>query len=65
VGYALSQILPLGQIHTSDQAVASPVAALIAADQQLVNTKGSDPAAATSIKRADAALNKACPGVAS
>ena len=49
VGYALSQIAPPGQIHTSDHA--------------LVNTNGSDHAAATSLAKYDTGLHKACPGV--
>jgi hypothetical protein len=64
VGSALSQIAPLGQIHTSDHALARQVSDLIAADQALVNTNGSDHAATRSIARDDAGLNKVCPGVA-
>ena len=64
VGYALSQIAPLGQIHTSDHALAQQLSDLIAADHALVNTKGSDRAATKSIARDDDGLNKGCPGVA-
>jgi hypothetical protein len=64
VGYALSQIAPLGQIHTSDHALAQQLSDLIAADHALVNTNGSDHAATKSIAKDDAALNKVCPGVA-
>jgi hypothetical protein len=65
VGYALSQIAPLGQIHTSDQEVAQRLSDLISADQQLVQSNGSDHAATKSIAKDDADLNKVCPGVAS
>jgi hypothetical protein len=65
VGYALSQILPLGQIHTSDQAVSTSLHSLIAADQALVKSNGADKTAKADIKKADKSLNTACPGVAS
>jgi hypothetical protein len=65
VGYALSQVLPLGQIHTSDKAVSRDLHDLIASDRSLVSSNGSSHAAKTGIKKADAALNRACPGVAS
>jgi hypothetical protein len=65
VGYALSQIQPLQEIHSSDSTAVHAVSALISADQTFYNSNGSDRAAATAIKTADASLNKACPGVAS
>ena len=65
VGYALSQIKPLGLIHTLDHSVEESLTHLIAADRQLVDSSGSDDAAKMGIKKADAALNTACPGVAS
>jgi hypothetical protein len=65
VGYALSQIGPLGQIHTSDHSLAQQLSDLIAADHALVNANGSDHAATKSIAKDDADLNKVCPGVAS
>jgi hypothetical protein len=65
VGYALSQILPLGQIHSSDQAVSRTLHSLIAADQALVKSNGADKRAKADIKKADNSLNTACPGVAS
>jgi hypothetical protein len=65
VGYALSQILPLGQIHTSDATVHTDLQNLITADRKLVSSKGSDHAAKTDIKKADSDLNEVCPGVAS
>ena len=65
VGYALSQILPLGKIHTSDQTVSTDLTNLIAGDRKLVGSNGADAAAKTEIKKVDQALNTACPGVAS
>jgi hypothetical protein len=65
VGYALSQILPLGKVQTSDQTVHTDLTTLIAGDRKLVNSNGSDHAAKTAIKKADASLNAVCPGVAS
>jgi hypothetical protein len=65
VGYALSQILPLGRVHTSDQAVSTTLHSLIAADHALVTSNGADKAAKADIEKADKALNAACPGVAS
>jgi hypothetical protein len=64
VGYALSQIAPLGQIHTSDRSLGEELSDLVAADRALVHTNGSDRAATKSIAKDDEALNKACPGVA-
>jgi len=65
VGYALSQILPLGQIHTSDHTVSTTLRSLIKDDRALVKANGDDKTAKTGIKKADKSLNKACPGVAS
>jgi hypothetical protein len=64
VGYALSQIAPLGRIHTSDNTVAQRLSSLISADETLVRSNGSDHAATKAIAKDDADLNKACPGVA-
>jgi hypothetical protein len=65
VGYALSEIKPLGQIHTSDASVADSLRKLIAADTALVASQGNDHAAKAAIAKATGALNTACPGVAS
>jgi len=65
VGYALSQIKGLQAIHTADHAVSSAVRTLVAADQALVSSNGSDHAATSTIKKADARINTSCPGVAS
>jgi hypothetical protein len=65
VGYALSQIRPLGEIHTADHSVSTTLTKLIAADRALVSAEGSDHAATVAIKKAESALNTDCPGVAS
>jgi hypothetical protein len=64
VGYALSQIAPMGQIHTSDDAVTQRLSDLITADRALVSSNGSDHAATKSAAEDDADLNKVCVGVA-
>jgi hypothetical protein len=64
VGYALSQVEPLEGVHTSDTSIKAALARLIPADQQLVNSNGADKAAATTIRQADEAINRSCPGVA-
>ena len=64
VGHASSQIAPLGQIGTSDHAVAQRLSRLIAADRALVISNGSDHAATKSIAKDDPGFNKVCPGVA-
>jgi hypothetical protein len=65
VGYALSQIKPLGQIHTSDHTVSATLGKVIAADRALVSSNGKDHAATKAIATADKTLTSACPGVAS
>jgi hypothetical protein len=65
VGAALSQILPLQAIHSSDTSVIHTVSKLVAADQSFYNSNGTNKTAATAINKAEASLNKACPGVAS
>ena len=63
VGYALSQILPLTQLHSTDTAVINTVSAVVAADRSLVKSNGSDHAATKAIKAGYAKLDQACPGV--
>jgi hypothetical protein len=65
VGYAQSQIIPLGDIHTSNTTLSAALAKLIAADRALVTSEGSDHAAVQAIAKANATLNTYCPGVAS
>jgi hypothetical protein len=68
VGYALSQIKPLGDVHTSDHAVHSDLTKLIAADRALVASGGSGHRATVDskdIKKDDHLVNAACPEAAS
>jgi hypothetical protein len=65
VGYALSQIKPLGEVHTSDHAVHAALTKLIAADGALVKSNGADHAAKVAIKKDDHLVNESCPGVVS
>ncbi len=64
VGYALSQILPLSNVHSPDTAAIDTVHSVVAADRALVRSNGTDHAATTAIKQGDARLDEACPGVA-
>ncbi len=67
VGYALSQIKPLGEVRSSAhsaQPTLTTIRTLIAADKALVGSKGSDHSATVTIKKADDRVNDACPGVA-
>ena len=64
VGYALSQILPLGDVHTTDRTVRTDLTKLIAADRALVQSNGKDHTAKAGIKKDDHLVNEACPGVA-
>ena len=64
VGYALSQILPLEGVHSTDAGVTAQLAKLVPADQQLVDSNGADKSAAATIAKADKAIDEACPGVA-
>jgi hypothetical protein len=65
VGAALSQILPLQGIRSSDTPVIHTVSKLVSADQAFYHSNGTDKTAATSIEKTEASLNQACPGVAS
>jgi hypothetical protein len=64
VGYALSQIRQLRALRSSDTALDATTLKLAEADQVFVNAAGNDKAAAAAIKKDDAAINTACPGVA-
>jgi hypothetical protein len=64
VGYALSQILPLQDVHSSNASVMATVSDLVRADQDLVKANGDDKAATAAIKKDDNAIDRACPGVA-
>jgi hypothetical protein len=64
VGYALSQILPLSQVRSADTAAMDTVHTVVAADRALVRSNGEDHSAKAAIKKGDASLHQACPGVA-
>src|ERR1700733_6931467 len=65
VGYALSQILPLRNLHLADTALMATVSKLVTDDEDLVKANGADNTlAAAAIKTDDKAINSACPGVA-
>lgn len=67
VGAALTQIVPLLGIHRPDTytSVNHTVSKLVPSDQASYHSNGTDKRAATAIKKAEATLHKACPGVAS
>jgi hypothetical protein len=64
VGYALSQILPLRNLESSDSALMATVSKLESDDEDLVKANGADSLAAAAIKKDDKAIDSACPGVA-
>jgi hypothetical protein len=64
VGYALSQILPLRGLHSSDTSLMATVSKLETDDEDLVKANGDDSLAAAAIKKDYEAINSACPGVA-
>jgi hypothetical protein len=63
VGYAQAQILPLKQVHTSDQQLAKAIDTLTAAYQEMVSTNGGT-AATKAETKASNQLNALCPGAA-
>lgn len=64
VGYAEAQVLPLRQLHTSDQSLQKAITALADAYQQLSSSNG-DTAAKQSVGQASRRVNAICPGAAS
>ena len=64
VGYALAQVIPLRQIHTSDAKLKSDIEGLAASYERFYETKGSS-AAKAAVSRASEAINSVCPGAAS
>jgi hypothetical protein len=63
VGYAQAQILPLKQVHTSDQQLATAINALMTAYQDVVSTNGGATATKAETKASNQ-LNALCPGAA-
>jgi hypothetical protein len=64
-GYAEAQILPLSQIHASDQQLRSAIGQLDTAYRQLFASKGASSAAAQAVVAATKKINAICRGVAS
>jgi len=64
VGYALAQVMPLRQIHTSDASLQKAIDNLASAYQQVYVTKGSK-SANDAVTKASRQVNAICPGAAS
>ncbi len=64
VGYAEAQILPLGQIHTTDTGLEGAIDGLATAYQQFVSTNGSK-TAKHAVNRASTKVDAFCPGATS
>jgi hypothetical protein len=64
VGYALAQVLPLRQIHTSDGALHVTIDDLASAYEEFYSSNG-DEVAAKALSKASDKVNAICPGAAS
>ncbi|HEY1916015.1 MAG TPA: hypothetical protein VGH27_10625 [Streptosporangiaceae bacterium] len=64
VGYAQAQVLPLHQLHASDQSLQKAISALAEAYQQFSSSNG-DAAAKQAVSQADRRVNAICPGATS
>ena len=64
VGYAQAQVLPLQQIHTSDQSLQKAIGALADAYQQFSSSNG-DATAKQAVSQASRRVNATCPGATS
>jgi hypothetical protein len=62
VGYAEAQILPLGQVRTSDPALRAAIADLAGSYRQFFASDGKSKQAAGAVAKAAAEVNKLCPG---
>jgi hypothetical protein len=65
VGYAEAQILPLGQIRTSDAQLRAAIGKLASAYQAFFDSNGSSSAAKLAVAAASKRVNSLCPGAAS
>jgi hypothetical protein len=65
VGYAEAQILPLGQIHTSDAQLRAAIGKLASAYRAFFASNGTSPAAKLAVTSAAQGVNSFCPGAAS
>jgi hypothetical protein len=65
VGYAEAQILPLGQIHTSDVQLRAAIAKLASAYRTFFDSNGTSSSAKLAVAAASKRINSFCPGAAS
>jgi hypothetical protein len=65
VGYAEAQILPLGQIHTSDAQLRAAIGKLASAYRAFFDSNGSSSSAKLAVASASKRINSFCPGAAS
>ena len=62
VGHAQAQILPLEQIHTTDQTLSKAISALASGYSSYVAANGTDKAATAALTAAINKINALCPG---
>ena len=65
VGYAEAQILPLGQIHTSDAQLRTAIGKLASAYRAFFDSNGTSGQAKLAVAAASKRINSFCPGAAS
>jgi hypothetical protein len=65
VGYAEAQILPLGQIHTSDAQLRAAIGKLASAYRAFFASNGNSSSAKLAVAAASKRVNSFCPGAAS
>jgi hypothetical protein len=65
VGYAEAQILPLGQIHTSDAHLRAAIGKLATAYRAFFDSNGTSSSAKLAVAAASKRINSFCPGAAS
>jgi hypothetical protein len=65
VGYAEAQILPLGQIHTSDAQLRAAIGKLTSAYRAFFDSSGNSASAKLAVASASKRINSFCPGAAS
>jgi hypothetical protein len=65
VGYAEAQILPLGQIHTSDAQLRAAIGKLAGAYRTFFDSNGNSASAKLAVAAASKRISSFCPGAAS
>lgn len=65
VGYAQAQVLPLRQIHATDQALHNAVSQLASACERFYQSDGKSSQAKEAVAVAGTKINSLCPGAAS